>query len=87
MTHTHFHHYERKSKEDGSVSIKSSSIFTVFIFTVIFLVVEIVGGILSGSLSLIADGFHMTTDAFALGLSLIAFWILFSLIFYRSSLE
>ncbi|KKN18120.1 hypothetical protein LCGC14_0958880, partial [marine sediment metagenome] len=53
----------------------SSSIFIVFIFTVIFLVVEIVGGIISGSLSLIADGFHMTTDAFALGLTLIAFWI------------
>ena len=75
MTHTHFQQFEKKSSDNDSVSIRSSSIFIVFIFTVIFLFVEIIGGIVSGSLSLIADGFHMTTDAFALSLSLIAFWI------------
>ena len=36
---------------------------------VVFMVVEAVGGILSGSLALIADAGHMLTDAFALSLA------------------
>ncbi len=36
---------------------------------VTFLVVEVVGGILSGSLALLADATHMLTDALALGLA------------------
>lgn len=35
----------------------------------IFMVVEVIGGILSGSLALLADASHMLTDAFALGLA------------------
>lgn len=34
-----------------------------------FMVVEVIGGILSGSLALLADAAHMLTDAFALGLA------------------
>ncbi|MDE1173454.1 MAG: cation diffusion facilitator family transporter [Parvibaculaceae bacterium] len=41
--------------------------------TAIFMVVEIAGGILSGSLALIADAGHMLTDVGALGLSWVAF--------------
>ena len=36
---------------------------------------EIVGGYLSGSLSLLADAGHMFSDTAALGLSLFAAWI------------
>src|SRR3972149_6243845 len=39
------------------------------------LVVEIAGGILSGSLALLADAGHMASDAAALGLSLFALWV------------
>jgi len=39
------------------------------------LVVEIVGGILSRSLALLADAGHMLTDVGALGLGLFAFWL------------
>ena len=39
------------------------------------MVVEAVGGYLSGSLALIADAGHMLTDAGALGLSLASVWI------------
>jgi cobalt-zinc-cadmium efflux system protein len=43
--------------------------------TVVFMLVEAVGGWLSGSLALLADAGHMLTDAGALGLSLLSAWI------------
>jgi cobalt-zinc-cadmium efflux system protein len=39
------------------------------------LVVEAAGGLLSGSLALLADAGHMLTDVAALGLGLFAFWL------------
>ncbi|MEE2897971.1 MAG: cation diffusion facilitator family transporter [Gemmatimonadota bacterium] len=44
----------------------------VLIITALFMVAEIVGGLLSGSLALLADSGHMFTDAAAIGLSLFA---------------
>lgn len=43
--------------------------------TVIVLVGEIVGGLISNSLALLSDAGHVLTDVFALGLSLIAVYI------------
>lgn len=42
--------------------------------TVTFALVELAGGLLAGSLALIADAAHMGTDVLALGLSLFAAW-------------
>jgi cobalt-zinc-cadmium efflux system protein len=42
--------------------------------TALFLVVEIVGGVLAHSLTLLADAGHMFTDVAALGLSLFVAW-------------
>ena len=42
--------------------------------TITMMVIEFVAGWLSGSLALIADAWHMLTDASALGLSLFAAW-------------
>jgi cobalt-zinc-cadmium efflux system protein len=47
----------------------------VLALTLGFMVVEAVGGWLSGSLALLADAGHMLTDAGALGLSLLSAWI------------
>ena len=44
----------------------------VLALTVAFLIVEIVGGILTGSLALLSDAAHMFTDVAALALSLVA---------------
>ena len=44
------------------------------VITIIFAAVELVGGLLAGSLALIADAAHMATDVLALGLSLFAAW-------------
>lgn len=43
---------------------------TAFAITFTFMVVEIIGGLLSGSLALLADAAHMATDTAALGLGL-----------------
>lgn len=43
--------------------------------TTVFLVAEIVGGLLTNSLALLADAGHMATDAAALALSLVAVWL------------
>ncbi|MFL5449516.1 MAG: cation diffusion facilitator family transporter [Gemmatimonadales bacterium] len=43
--------------------------------TLVFMLVEAVGGWISGSLALLADAGHMLTDAGALGLSLLSGWI------------
>ena len=40
-----------------------------------YMVAEIVGGLLTGSLALLADAGHMLSDAAALGLSLFAAWL------------
>lgn len=47
----------------------------VFTLTALFMVVEAVGGWLSGSLALLADAGHMLTDVGALGLTLLTAWI------------
>ena len=43
--------------------------------TVVILLAEVAGGILSGSLALLADAGHMFSDIGALGVSLFALWI------------
>ncbi len=46
------------------------------ILTVIILVAEVIGGIVSNSLALLSDAGHVLTDAFSLGLSLLAVFIM-----------
>ncbi len=43
--------------------------------TTTFLVVEVIGGVITGSLALLADAGHMLTDAAALALALFASWL------------
>ena len=47
----------------------------VFVLTLLFMVVEAVGGWVAGSLALLADAGHMLTDVGALGLVLLTAWI------------
>lgn len=51
---------------------ESGRLKLVLALTGVFMVVEVVGGLLSGSLALLADAGHMFTDAGAVGLSLVA---------------
>ena len=45
------------------------------VLTGTFMVVEVIGGILSGSLALLADAGHMLTDTMALALAAAAFHV------------
>ncbi len=43
-----------------------------FIISIVIFILELAGGIISGSLALLSDSGHVLTDAFAIGLTLIA---------------
>lgn len=50
-------------------------VMLALVLTGAFMVVEVIGGILSGSLALLADAGHMLTDTMALALAAIAFHV------------
>jgi cobalt-zinc-cadmium efflux system protein len=50
-------------------------LWVVLVLTAVFMVVEAVGGWISGSLALLADAGHMLTDVGALALALLTAWI------------
>lgn len=50
-------------------------LWVVLVLTGCFMLVEVVGGFLSGSLALLADAGHMLTDVGAIALSLLTAWI------------
>jgi cobalt-zinc-cadmium efflux system protein len=66
MSHSHDHHHDQTSSNMRRVII-------ALVLTGIFMVVEVIGGILSGSLALLADAGHMLSDTIALGLAAVAF--------------
>ena len=51
-------------------------LFLSLLVTIVILIAEVIGGIMSHSLALLSDAGHVLTDAFALGLSLIALLIM-----------
>lgn len=80
--HDHDHssgndHSSRDSHSHGSTpgSNNERRVFWALILTASFMVAEVVGGVISGSLALIADAGHMLTDAAALALAWGAFRI------------
>ncbi|MGB4107396.1 MAG: cation diffusion facilitator family transporter [Alphaproteobacteria bacterium] len=79
MVHDHDHtHEEGEHHHDHVPKVSLSNerrVFWVMVLTGGFMVVEAVGGILSGSLALLADAGHMLTDTAALALAWFAFRI------------
>jgi cobalt-zinc-cadmium efflux system protein len=63
------HHHAHAGVGRGEVSTR---LLWVLAITAVFMFAELVGGILSGSLALLADAGHMLTDVAALGLSVVA---------------
>ena len=51
------------------------SLLAVLLMTGTFMVIEVIGGLLTQSLALLADAGHMLTDVAALGLSAFAMWM------------
>ena len=50
-------------------------VMIALVLTGIFMIVEVIGGIISGSLALLADAGHMLTDTMALALAAMAFQV------------
>ena len=62
------HAHDHRSASRRSLSIALALIM-------VYMVVEVVGGLISGSLALLADAGHMLTDGAAIGLALLAIWV------------
>ncbi len=71
----HNHEHEHHSYRGGEGHGNERTVLLGFLLTFSFMIVEAVGGYLSGSLALLADAGHMLTDAVALGLAWGAFRI------------
>jgi len=59
----------------ASRSGQQKNLLIVLLMTGTFMVIEVVGGLFTGSLALLADAGHMLTDVAALGLSAFAMWM------------
>ena len=71
MAHHHHHHSGHGSHHHGAHTHGTSEarIGIAALLTALFLVAEIIGGLVAGSLALIADAGHMLTDVASLGLA------------------
>ena len=68
--HGHAHDHAAELREASR-----RSLIIAFVLIAGFMVAEIIGGIMSGSLALLADAGHMATDAASIALALLAVWI------------
>ena len=68
MSHEHDHH-------DDADESNLRRVMIALVLTGVFMVVEVIGGIISGSLALLADAGHMLTDTMALALAAMAFHV------------
>ena len=72
--HQHDHDHDHAHVHEASES-NLKRVMIALVLTGTFMFVEIVGGILSGSLALLADAGHMLTDTMALALAAAAFHV------------
>jgi cobalt-zinc-cadmium efflux system protein len=75
--HNHDHEHEGHSHLGGLHSHHGTApglIWRAILITVIFMIIELVGGWISNSLALVSDAAHMLTDIGAMFLSLFAIW-------------
>src|SRR5437868_10499206 len=68
----HDHHHGMGHSHVGDASVPSLRL--ALALTAVLLVVEVVGGLISNSIALVADAGHMLTDVAALGLALFVAW-------------
>lgn len=66
------HHHHHHDHHHSHVPNNRKVLWISFILITLFMYVELIGGYISNSLALIADAGHMLTDAFSLGLAVLA---------------
>jgi len=78
MSHDHQHDDEHDAGRSNAHKANEKNLRRVMVALVLtgaFMIVEVVGGIISGSLALLADAGHMLTDTMALALAAMAFHV------------
>ena len=70
--HVHGHHHHGHGHHHHAAQASHRRLLGALLVTVAAMVVGVIGGLLSGSLALIADAGHMLADAGSLGLALLA---------------
>lgn len=74
MRHDH-HHDSGHSRAHEADESNLKRVMIALVLTGTFMLVEVIGGIISGSLALLADAGHMLTDTMALALAAMAFHV------------
>lgn len=77
MAHSHSEEHSHGSGGglDHGAGANKKALAVVLAFTTTYMFAEVIGGLLTGSLALLADAAHMLSDNIALGLALFAFWL------------
>src|SRR5215211_1771326 len=73
--HTHLHSDGQGGHSYSRGTDNRRALATALAITGAYTVVEVIGGLITGSLALLADAGHMLSDNFSLGLALFAFWL------------
>ena len=73
MDAEHAHHGPSHAVDAGRQNRRPLA--TVLVLTIVFAVAEVAGGLLTGSLALLADAGHMLSDSASLAIALFAFWL------------
>ncbi|CAM4459488.1 cation diffusion facilitator family transporter [Paenibacillus tarimensis] len=71
MPEKDYHHISHRKEQTRT----KKTLWITLILTLIFTIVEIIGGLLSNSLALLSDSAHMISDVLALGLSMTAIYM------------
>ena len=75
MAHSHSHGEGAHGEHDHGRGVDRRALAVVFVLTTAFMAIEAIGGLVTGSLALLADAGHMLSDSFSLGLALFAVWL------------
>ncbi|CAA9437760.1 MAG: Cobalt-zinc-cadmium resistance protein CzcD [uncultured Rubrobacteraceae bacterium] len=75
MAHSHSHGEGAHGEHDHGRGADRRALAVVFVLTTAFMAIEVAGGLVTGSLALLADAGHMLSDSFSLGLALFAVWL------------
>jgi cobalt-zinc-cadmium efflux system protein len=67
MAHDHSHHHHHSHKD-----VKGRNLFISIVLNIVITIAQVVGGLLSGSLSLISDALHNFSDVVSLIISFVA---------------
>lgn len=73
-SHSHAEPNHTSAPTGSAASRQTRRLAVVLVLTTVYMVAEVIGGLLTNSLALLADAGHMLTDAMGVGMALAAIW-------------